>query len=1177
MKRILLATILTLIYQTHNAQSFDESVIKNLQSANIASLGTYGETPVSLATGTADISIPLYELKTIGGNIPVSLSYHTASIKPDQHPGWVGLGWNLCAGGAIYRIVNDECDDLNHSAGTRKHGFFRNDSSNHPLYSYLNDNLWNTEDFVSNIAHNAQMTIDDTEPDEFSFQFLDYSGKFYLDHHGEWKVQCNRHVKVELLEANRAKPFALCLNNYMNLYEEGPTFGGFKITGEDGTEYIFGCTDNSIEYSRSLFWSQYGYWTANAWYLTKIKYSSGKEVTFNYCRESIQAQFFNSLSQYAKKVDSRGWLYSNCSNFNYESYPDLGNNGNIISPVYLTDIEYGDLRIQFYHSESTEKTIATDKLAHAFARHYFEGFPTYTFTEDGAPLTAIESIKWQKLDSITISNHPKSLSKNISLKYNNNNNERLALQSVKLYNDDEYLGKYEFTYNSIDLLPDYLALMNDHWGFYNGITDIFNNSVNTFTNTRNPNEECMMYGMLTKIKYPTGGYSRYVFEPHTYKKTANIIHGMNETVSATNLMAGGARLKEIVRSDTGSEEDEYTYKSYIYSADLNSGISSGILSAPIQYVDTLDITSDHHHLQMIEMRSESVLPVSTSGGTSHIQYSDVIEVNNDGTYSKYHFTNYDNGYRDEACCTMLEADREKFAKFNSKAMERGLLLSKYEFSSSNQLVRGTEYTYHKDSDSNNYVRAVFAKFYNFCNGSADSWYDGQAYKIYTYSMLPETEEETVYESNGSIKTTTRYAYNDFNQLSSKTVYNGNTEIEKEIHSYVGDYTNNNMFAAMTNRNMLFPVETTKYIKGLAVSSSLNTYKENFRTGNYVNDKTYKRTFTPATASPLFYDGAVIPSSYGAAELTYKSYDNFDNITDFCKKDGIDTGIIWDAQGEHPLMVATNAEVNDTNIVVTYPYVNNTVEFYQHSTPPTITFTSGCDNSYFGISVAQRNNTKWKVCGTIDGNQTFCIVDAMDEVPDRSWQGYECSFDTILSAGTHYINITSVEVIGNPNYNGENIANLAYGYQTKQVTAYPPSYQDLFYEDFDITGNSNGGFLGTKCHTGNFNVAFAVNPSRNYFIDYLAWDSATSTWKYHRNDFNGSFSFSGSMKIDNVRVYPKDSQVNSYTFCNGLGMTSKTDGKGITTFYHFDKAGRLNGISDSERGSIERYEYFYNNR
>lgn len=728
-------------------------------------------------------------------------------------------------------------------------------------------------------------------------------------------------------------------------------------------------------------------------------------------------------------------------------------------------------------------------------------------------------------------------------------------------------GKYDLSYNNPSQLPKYLEYKNDSWGYYNGLADDFS-SYSAFLNSRVTNPSCLMYGLLEKITYPTGGYSKFVFEPNEYSKCVkrNRYQGIDEF--SYNTYAGGVRIRDIINSDNGS--DEYINKHYTYNRENNHNLSSGVLNTPIEYLVSYSFEENHQLYQYETFISHPMLPSSSTGKSTIVGYTDVNEYNADNTVCKYHFSNFDTGQIDEDCDVALIDSTKFLGKYNSRDTDRGLLLSQTLYLDSNCMNAARQNTYSYRRDSENYAHS-----YNL-NRSLPI-HDGQAYKIYTYSMLPESEEETVYESNGSIKTTTRYAYNDFNQLSSKAVYNGNTEIEKEIHSYVGDYTNNNMFAAMTNRNMLFPVETTKYINGLAVSSSLNTYKENFRTGNYVNDKTYKRTFTPATASPLFYDGAVIPSSYGAAELTYKSYDNFDNITDFCKKDGIDTGIIWDAQGEHPLMVATNAEVNDTNIVVTYPYVNNTVEFYQYSTPRTITFTSGCDNSYFGISVAQRNNTKWKVCGTIDGNQTFCIVDAMDEVPDRSWQGYGCSYSTTLSAGFHYINITSVEVIGNPNYNGENIANLTYGYQKKQVTACSPSYQDLFYENFDVSGNSNGGFLGTKCHTGNFNVAFAVNPSRNYFIDYLAWDSATSTWKYHRNDFNGSFSFSGSMKIDNVRVYPKDSQVNSYTFCNGLGMTSKTDGKGITTFYHFDKAGRLNGISDSERGSIERYEYFYNNR
>jgi hypothetical protein len=63
---------------------------KSLLSPNAASLGIYGEIPVSLYTGTPDISIPLFEIENI--NLPVTLNYHASGVRPDQQTGWVGSG-----------------------------------------------------------------------------------------------------------------------------------------------------------------------------------------------------------------------------------------------------------------------------------------------------------------------------------------------------------------------------------------------------------------------------------------------------------------------------------------------------------------------------------------------------------------------------------------------------------------------------------------------------------------------------------------------------------------------------------------------------------------------------------------------------------------------------------------------------------------------------------------------------------------------------------------------------------------------------------------------------------------------------------------------------------------------------------------------------------------------------
>lgn len=81
-------------------------------SPNAAELGKYGKIPVSYFNGLPNISIPLTELRAKGYTLPIYLTYHAGGNKPDQHPGWVGLGWTLHAGGCINRIVNGEIDEM---------------------------------------------------------------------------------------------------------------------------------------------------------------------------------------------------------------------------------------------------------------------------------------------------------------------------------------------------------------------------------------------------------------------------------------------------------------------------------------------------------------------------------------------------------------------------------------------------------------------------------------------------------------------------------------------------------------------------------------------------------------------------------------------------------------------------------------------------------------------------------------------------------------------------------------------------------------------------------------------------------------------------------------------------------------------------------------------------------
>jgi hypothetical protein len=77
-------------------------------SPNAASLGKYGEIPVSMYTGVPNISIPLWKLKAGNYSLPISLSYHASGIRVNEIASWVGLGWSLNAGGGYYPNCNGE-------------------------------------------------------------------------------------------------------------------------------------------------------------------------------------------------------------------------------------------------------------------------------------------------------------------------------------------------------------------------------------------------------------------------------------------------------------------------------------------------------------------------------------------------------------------------------------------------------------------------------------------------------------------------------------------------------------------------------------------------------------------------------------------------------------------------------------------------------------------------------------------------------------------------------------------------------------------------------------------------------------------------------------------------------------------------------------------------------------
>ena len=159
----------------------------NIPTPNAASLGIFGQIPVSPFTGTPNINIPLYNLKDGDIEVPISLNYHTTLVKPEHRPGWVGLGWNLNYAGSITRIAKgtgyyDEFAD--YEDGTRSY--------------YNNCKKLDGANWPTLLSRLPKDWLPDTEPDEFMFNFDGYSGKFFLNHKGEWVVQSQSPVQIEI-------------------------------------------------------------------------------------------------------------------------------------------------------------------------------------------------------------------------------------------------------------------------------------------------------------------------------------------------------------------------------------------------------------------------------------------------------------------------------------------------------------------------------------------------------------------------------------------------------------------------------------------------------------------------------------------------------------------------------------------------------------------------------------------------------------------------------------------------------------------------------------------------------------------------------------------------------------------------------------------------------------------
>lgn len=806
----------------------------------------YGETSVSLNTGSFTFEVPVFTIKTVDFSMPVSLFYTSDGFKPNKRPSCVGNNWFLNAGGCITREIYLAPDDAVRTKQSEVANFdltgynvCRKNGINHSKES-----LYNFSSLLY-LSWNGLLYIpygqgwEDTMPDLFSFNVCGHSGSFVIGNDGNVVVS-DKGYKVDISEMTN-QPY---VDN--TAYPSLPQPSQITITAPDGNVFTFGNTDDlsAIEFSRT-FKNQYepsgglffGPATINGWHLTSITTPHNTVVRFGYYNPDLSgfmpyaANNASSSIWQTTMTQSTGYNPDGTS-FNINSYSET-------KSVCLENMEVND---------GTE-------IVFSKSREDYNFYPTSgacgiltTNTDYDRPMFQLDSISI-KYNGAIVQNYKLKYEKKLRI---NNGAGLRFLMEVKANN----LYSYNFTYDhpANDRYPDpvYGSTETDREGY-------------TSYNTN---------GVLTQIKYPTGGYTSLNFEKHDFGKrvdnySLDEIH-MSPTFLNDNPPAniiGGLRIKRLENHD--ADNSLLSFKEYYYVSDTvfpvntNTAKKSGIyLHFPPYYRDIL---------------SREILIGSTANSFSknynisepHIAYSNILEYNGDEMgYKCYSFTDYED-YPDiddrNFNTSSIESSPLLIAgmnKLSSSSRKRGLL-KETKYFNKNRFPVGYEKFQFADPNAPEILSDYVIGVYSIENGAV-------AMKIALNKLLLMGKELKT-GNNSPIKTTS-FEYNDYNLLNKETLRNSNGKQTVDSTVYACDKTGG-VYDLMKTLNLIsYPVELVTKVNGSETEKQLNVYKS--------NGKDIAERYTSLGGNTL------------QKMVTYDLYDERGRLLQATDKNGIVSSYIW---------------------------------------------------------------------------------------------------------------------------------------------------------------------------------------------------------------------------------------------------------------------------------------------
>lgn len=703
-------------------------------SASIWQFMRYGNTPVSLYTGSMDVSIPIYNYEDYEFNIPIALKYAFTGQKPNEPDGSFGLGWVLSTGGSITRQINHQPDDWDRNG---IYGFLR-------IYNYKREvPLLNSTSLCVNNSTDLYFLMDqdkiETEPDIFSFNFMGHSGKFIF-----W---ANKQIVV--FDTDQPK----------GMYKIEPVmqntkFYGFRIKTEDGYLYTFGC-DSKLDVNDDILYHNYSIGSDDAiyngpqvaWPLVSIKSPSGRTVSFEYERAdeySKTAQPSSYLVESTLPSSNKPWTH--LVQMNIQQQKSLYLKSIALPGRFAVDFTYTDYNSIFNYNGYG----ARDKMR-------------------------VDGI----LDSVVVTNLANySKIRSIDYGYKFGKPNPIPLLSRVSISD---IGHYDLAYHKEmerEWAPYKGTSAIDHWGYSNGyslgdnLSQYFPESTvqdqeeTIKSKQRDPYFNYAVCGALQFIYYPTRGKTEFVYEQNDYSAAvvkSGLDGGNPRTVHYTsNRNAGGIRIKQIIDYDYNPQHGLWTkMRTRTYGYEVKGKSTGILLKSPKYRTKEIEGTSSSARPSMFTASSDLLDCIDTD---HHIEYQVITETNQDGSYCKYVYSTYsapvsgvgraipDAVYPASSSHGGVIGDMYKYfyMRPGSRKSSRGKLLSKTLYQAKQDRDDPDVSTYSED-----FQYDIPSDWLYGIKPTLNYWYE---YKIFTGNCALTSSSQTTYLDDKPMQHSTSYQY-----------------------------------------------------------------------------------------------------------------------------------------------------------------------------------------------------------------------------------------------------------------------------------------------------------------------------------------------------------------------------------------------------------------------------------